>query len=280
MSHNREGWVLDRPHKVRLKEYDPDDQGGIQKAEGLAELDELGEELRELQALLYAAAHDSLLIVLQGPDGSGKDGTIRAVLDYVNPQGCHITSFKQPTPEEVSHDFLWRVHPHAPRRGMVSVFNRSHYEDVLVVRVHNLVPVKVWRSRYDQINAFEELLAASDTIILKFFLHISKQEQEERLRAREDDPEKAWKLSVADWKERECWEDYQAAYEEALERCSAPHAPWQIVPADHKWYRNVVVARALVKALRPHAADWRKDLEERGRQELEAIRALRGEQDK
>jgi polyphosphate kinase 2 (PPK2 family) len=162
---------------------------------------------------------------------------------------------------------------------MIAVFNRSHYEDVLVVRVHKLVPEPVWKRRYDQINAFEELLAANDTIIRKFFLHISKKEQEERLRAREEDPEKAWKLTAGDWKEREYWDDYQEAYEEALERCSTPHAPWQIVPADHKWYRNLLIARALVEALRPHARSWRADLEERGRKELEAIRALRGEKE-
>ena len=248
MSHD-EGWVLDRSQKVRLQEYDPDHTGGMQKADGVAELDRLGEELRQLQALLYAAAHDSLLVVLQGPDGSGKDGTIRAVLDYVNPQGCSITSFKQPTLQELAHDFLWRVHPHAPRRGMVAVFNRSHYEDVLVVRVHNLVPEKVWRHRYGEINAFEKILSEDQTTILKFYLHIDKEEQKKRLEARLTDPTEQWKFSVHDLPERKFWSEYMLAYQDALERTSTERALWYLIPANHKWFRDLIVSTIIVRRL-------------------------------
>jgi PPK2 family polyphosphate:nucleotide phosphotransferase len=268
---------LDKPSSVKLKDYDPSQHAGMKREQGEADVQQLGEEIRRLQELLYAAAHHSVLIVLQGLDTAGKDGTIRSVLDYVNPQGCNVASFKVPTEEELGHDFLWRVHPHAPRKGTIAVFNRSHYEDVLVVRVHNLIPEHEGKRRYEAINAFEELLAENRTIILKFFLHISKEEQKQRLLAREDDPDKAWKLSAGDWKERTCWDAYIEAYEEALSRCSAAHAPWYIVPADHKWYRNLAVAEAIVQVLRPLGNGWRADLEERGRQELQAIRALRAQ---
>jgi PPK2 family polyphosphate:nucleotide phosphotransferase len=197
---------------------------------------------------LYGAAQQGVLIVLQGMDTSGKDGTITHVMAPINPQGCIVTSFKQPTPADLAHDFLWRVHPHAPARGMLAIFNRSHYEDVLVVRVHNLVPKAVWRERYDAINRFEHLLATNGTIILKFFLHISKNEQEERLLAREEDKTKAWKLSATDWAERERWDDYQEAYEDALSKCSTAHAPWYIVPANRKWYRDWAVTHILLDA--------------------------------
>lgn len=237
--------------KVHLRDVDPDDTGPYrQKDDAKADLERDRDRLFDLQEILYAQAQHSLLIVLQAMDTGGKDGTISHVMGGVNPQGCQVASFKQPTPEELSHDFLWRIHKHTPARGQITIFNRSHYEDVLVVRVHNLVPEPVWRQRYNQINEFEELLAdQGGTTILKFFLHISRAEQKERLQARLDDPTKQWKFSTGDLKERAYWDDYTAAYEDALTRCSTKVAPWFVVPADRKWYRNVVVARIIVEAL-------------------------------
>src|SRR5689334_22687717 len=203
---------------VRLQDYDPNANGGMNKEAGLVKLAKLTAELGALQEELYAAGQNSVLVILQGIDTSGKDGTIRKVLADVNPQGCRVESFKVPTEEELAHDFLWRAHRVVPRRGMIGVFNRSHYEDVLVVRVHKLVPGKTWRTRYEQINAFESILAANNTIILKFFLHISKDEQEQRLLAREQEVEKAWKLAAGDWQERQYWEDYIKAYEDVLSK--------------------------------------------------------------
>jgi PPK2 family polyphosphate:nucleotide phosphotransferase len=209
-------------------------------------------------------------------DTSGKDGAIRNVLLNVNPQGCRVESFKVPTEEELAHDFLWRVHKVAPRKGMLGVFNRSHYEDVLVVRVHKLVPEQVWKARYEQINAFERLLADNGTIILKFFLHISKQEQEQRLLDREKEVDKAWKLAAGDWRERAYWDDYQKAYEDALTRCNRDYAPWYIVPANRKWFRNLAISEALVATLKEYRGEWRaalKKMSERRRAELAALRA-------
>ncbi len=214
------------------------------------------EELIELQELLYAVRSHSVLVILQGRDTSGKDGTIRHVAGPLNSQSCSVASFKVPTEEELAHDFLWRVHAQTPPSGDIRIFNRSHYEDVLVVRVHKLAPKEVWRQRYEHINAFEQLLADSGTIILKFYLHISKEEQKQRLLEREKDPVKSWKLSVNDWKEREHWDDYTAAYEDALNRCSTKHAPWFIVPADKKWFRNLAVAETLRNALMPFKKSW------------------------
>jgi PPK2 family polyphosphate:nucleotide phosphotransferase len=216
-----------------------------------------------------------VLIVLQGLDTSGKDGTIRNVFRDVDPVGCRVASFKVPTQIELAHDFLWRVHRETPGRGELVVFNRSHYEDVLVVRVHELVPEAVWRERYDHINAFERLLADSGTIVAKFYLHISKEEQESRLLDRERDVEKAWKLSAADWVERRSWDRYIAAYEDAIARCATAEAPWYVVPADRKWFRNLAVAESIVELLRPHKAAWLKALEARGEAELKAIREAR-----
>ena len=207
------------------------------------------ETLHELQYRMYAENRRALLIVLQAMDSGGKDGTIRKVMTGFNPQGCVVTSFKVPSEEERDHDFLWRIHKAVPRRGEVGIFNRSHYEDVLVVRVHDLVPQAVWSKRYEQINAFERLLADNDTVIVKFFLHIGKDEQLERLKARIDDPTKHWKISEADFKERRYWDDYQAAYADALSRCSTAHAPWYVIPANKKWYRNYAVAQILVETL-------------------------------
>jgi PPK2 family polyphosphate:nucleotide phosphotransferase len=266
--------------KVRLKDYDTRDTGGIDKEAGQARFAELNAELDALQEELHAAGTHSVLMVLQGMDTSGKDGAIRAVMDNLNPQGVRVESFKVPTDEELAHDFLWRVHKVTPGRGVFGVFNRSHYEDVLVVRVHDLVPERVWKSRYDHINAFEALLADSGTIIFKFFLHISKEEQEERLQEREQEVGKAWKLSAGDWREREVWDAYQEAYEDALSRCSTEAAPWYIVPADRKWLRNLAITEILVDRLRGYRDDWRKALEELSRSklaELEAYRKLKEE---
>lgn len=210
---------------------------------------ELVERLRDLQHLMYAEDRHSLLIVLQGRDAAGKDGTIRKVFGPMNPQGCRVTSFKVPTAEELEHDFLWRCHNVTPRRGDVAIFNRSHYEDVLVVRVHGLVPKSSWRARYEHINAFERLLADSDTTILKFFLHIDREEQLERFRKRIENPKKNWKISDADYSERPLWDDYTAAYEEAFRRCSTAHAPWFVIPANRKWARNLAIAEITVEAL-------------------------------
>src|SRR6266481_1411746 len=214
-------WKVKEGAKVKLKDYDPDYIGGqIDHASASAELEKQGNEMSELQELMAAAQHQSLLIILQGMDTSGKDGTIRHVLTRVNPQGCVVHSFKEPTEEELAHDFLWRIHKAVPAGGVLGVFNRSQYEDVLVVRVHNLVPKDVWSRRYKEINNFEKSLASNSTIILKFFLYISKDEQERRLLAREQDKDKAWKIDASDWTERKYWKDYQQAYEDALSLCS------------------------------------------------------------
>jgi PPK2 family polyphosphate:nucleotide phosphotransferase len=263
-----------------LDEVDPGMDGSLEKEAGQTRFAELGAELCELQELLYAAGDQSVLIVLQGRDTSGKDGAIRKVFDYVNPQGCRVESFKVPTAEELAHDVLWRCHRVTPARGMIAVFNRSHYEDVLVVRVHHLVPEEQWRRRYEHINNFEQLLADSNTIILKFYLHISKKEQEERLLAREQEVAKAWKLAVGDWKEREHWDDYTEAYDEALRHCSPEHAPWYVVPADRKWYRDLAIADTIVRTLRPFRARWLQVLEQMGdvaKGELQAFRAIKDE---
>jgi PPK2 family polyphosphate:nucleotide phosphotransferase len=237
--------------KVDLKKIDPDDvhlaAGGKAKAKEKSAA--IQERLRELQELLFAGHERKLLVVLQGMDTSGKDGTIRHVMGGFNPQGTRVASFGKPTTEELDHDYLWRVHRQVPAKGEVVVFNRSHYEDVLVVRVHNLVPKAVWRRRYDQINAFEEMLAESGMVILKFFLHISKDEQRARLQARIDDPTKRWKFQHGDLEERERWDDYQRAYEDALSKTSTERAPWYVVPANQKWYRNYVVGLIVADTL-------------------------------
>jgi PPK2 family polyphosphate:nucleotide phosphotransferase len=202
-----------------------------------------------LQNKFYAEKKRALLIVLQGMDTAGKDGTIRHVMSGINPQGCSVTAFKVPNSEELSHDFLWRIHKAVPERGMIGIFNRSQYEDVLVVRVHKLVPKDIWQARYDEINRFERNLAENDVKILKFFLHISKEEQKKRLDDRLHDPHKKWKLSKADGKERKLWDDYVAAYEAMLHQCSTEYAPWFIIPSDHKWFRNLAVSRIIVETL-------------------------------
>jgi PPK2 family polyphosphate:nucleotide phosphotransferase len=268
-------YQVDPKHEVELKKFDTKADGGLTREEAEAKTAKLLEELTELQDLLYGAHRQSVLIVLQGMDTSGKDGTIKAVTGPLNAQGCEVSPFKVPTEQELAHDFLWRVHAQTPAKGHIKVFNRSHYEDVLIVRVHKLVHEKKWRARYEQINNFERLLADSDTIILKFFLHISKGEQKERLIKREKESDKSWKLSVHDWEEREIWDDYIAAYEDAISLCNQHHAPWFIVPSDKKWFRNLAVAEVLRNALEPYKEAWLRELEEVGRREKKALEEYR-----
>lgn len=252
---------------------------GWDKERAVEETERWGKRMEELFDLLYFAGQHSLLIVLQGMDAAGKDGTIRHLLRFSHAQSCRVASFKVPTEEELAHDFLWRCHRQVPRTGEIVIFNRSHYEDVGVVRVKGLVPEDVWSKRYGHINAFEELLVDSGTIVLKFFLHISKEEQEERLHEREQEAKAYWKLSVGDWKEREFWGDYQEAYSEAIGLCASAGAPWVVVPADKKWWRNLVVTRAVVEALEPFEKRWGERLEAVGtaaKAELEAYRRAGG----
>jgi PPK2 family polyphosphate:nucleotide phosphotransferase len=242
---------LVRPgRRVHLESIDPEEHHlASNKEEGGSVFADLRVRLAELQEKLYASHDHKLLIVLQGMDTSGKDGTIRHVAGAFNPQGIRIVSFKKPTSEELDHDYLWRVHREVPAKGEIVVFNRSHYEDVLVVRVHELVPKSVWKQRYDQINEFERLLADSGTIILKFFLHIDRDEQRRRLRARLADKTKWWKFNEGDLKERKLWNEYQRAYEDAISKTAHPWAPWFIVPANRKWYRDLIVGSIVVKTL-------------------------------
>jgi PPK2 family polyphosphate:nucleotide phosphotransferase len=257
--------------KVNLNDFDPQYNAGLTKEDAALHFESYNKELGELQELMYASGKHSVLIVLQGMDTSGKDGTIRHVMGSLNPQGCIVASFKVPTETERNHDFLWRIHQMTPERGMFGIFNRSHYEDVLVVRVHNIVPQKVWSKRYEHINNFEHLLADGDTIILKFFLHISKEEQLERLLARENEPDKRWKLNWGDYKERNHWDEYIHAFEDAIGKCSTAQAPWYIVPANRKWYRNLAVAETLVEVLRPYRPEWEKALQVRGDTALKLV---------
>lgn len=271
------GFKIEGGKKIRLSDYDPAEHGKLDRAEAEKKSDELGKEMGELFDLLYEAGHNSLLLILQGRDTSGKDGLIRHLLSYSNAQSCQVHPFKVPSADEIAHDFLWRVHTRTPARGSISVFNRSHYEDVLVVRVHNLVPDNIWKRRYDYINSFEHSLVDADTIVLKFCLHISKEEQEERLLAREEETTKFWKLSVGDWKERELWDEYTEAYEDLLTRCSSPELPWYIIPANHKWYRNLAVTERIVDALKPYKKEWLDHLTKIGavaKKEIEDYRQM------
>jgi PPK2 family polyphosphate:nucleotide phosphotransferase len=237
--------------KVRLAHFDPDDTSLVPggKKEGLRESRRLSQRLDELQERLYAGHQYKLLIVLQGMDTSGKDGTIRHVAGAFNPAGVRIKSFKKPTADELDHDYLWRAHAAVPAAGEVVVFNRSHYEDVLVARVHELVPKAVWRHRFREINDFERMLTETGTLILKFFLHISEEEQRERLEKRIQDPTRRWKFQHTDLEERKLWSDYETAYEDALTKTTTPWAPWHVVPANAKWYRNFLVASVLADAM-------------------------------
>lgn len=241
---------------VTLGDYDPDETDGLTKKRARRLLRRLGQRLNALQELLYATAEHALLVVLQGMDTSGKDGVIKRVVGTMNPQGFRVTSFKVPTSEELAHDFLWRVHREAPRRGMVGAFNRSHYEDVLVGRVEDLVPEPVWRARYEAIRPFERILTADRTVIVKFFLYISRDEQRERLQERLEDPTAHWKFRAGDLETRERWSDYMAAYEAAMEETSTDGAPWYVVPANRKWYRDLVVAQTLVDRLEALGMRW------------------------
>lgn len=236
---------------VKLADWDPRDQSLFEgrKRDAKAPLRELNDRLEALQEVLYAEGQHKVLIVIQAMDTGGKDGTIRHVFDGVNPQGVKVASFKRPTAAELAHDYLWRVHKHTPGQGEMVIFNRSHYEDVLVVRIHNLVSLDVWGRRYDHINNFERLLAEEGTTILKFFLFISKEEQKERLQARLDEPDKHWKFNKGDLGERALWDEYVGAYEDVLSKTSTDWAPWYIVPADRKWYRNFVISSVVVDAL-------------------------------
>ena len=240
-----------RPHaRLKLEDFDPDDAAGFEKGDkAQAHLEKNVARMDDLQYRLYAESRRALLIVLQGMDASGKDGTVRHVMSGLNPQGCRVTSFKVPSAEEARHDFLWRIHQAVPAHGEIGIFNRSHYEDVLVVRVHQLVPKSVWSARYDEINTFETLLGENGVTILKFFLHISKQEQKERLEERLKDPNRNWKIGPEDLKERERWGDYVKAYEAALNRCSTSTAPWFVIPSNKKWFRNLAVSQIIVETL-------------------------------
>jgi PPK2 family polyphosphate:nucleotide phosphotransferase len=235
--------------RVHLSKVDPSATFGRVKDDAAEELATGLARLTDLQDRLWAESRHKVLVVLQGIDAAGKDGTLRHVMGAFNPQGCPVTSFKVPTAEELSHDYLWRVHRRVPGSGEIGIFNRSHYEDVLVVRVHDIVPKKIWSERFDQINAFEELLAAAGTTILKFFLYIDRDEQRERFQARLDDPSKRWKFRLGDLEERKRWNDYIAAYEDALSRCSTDWAPWYVIPSNRKWFRNLAIADILADTI-------------------------------
>ena len=237
--------------RVDLADFDPRYiVGDWTKKSPAKDIAKLTAASREMAYRLYAENHRAVLLVLQGMDTAGKDGTIRVVMTGINPQSCQIVPFKQPSSEELDHDFLWRIHKAVPRRGNIGIFNRSHYEDVLVVRVHNLVAQSEWETRYDRINEFEQLLVDGGVTIIKCFLHISKEEQRERLQARLDRPHKRWKFSKGDLDERKLWDDYIRAYEAALTRCNTEHAPWHIIPSDRKWNRNLTVSRILHDSLK------------------------------
>ena len=237
--------------KVKLSKWDPNDTGDFKggKEEGLAKLEKLNGKLESLQELLFAEHKHKVLIVLQAMDTGGKDGAIRRVFDGVNPAGVRVASFKAPTAEELDHDFLWRVHKQVPGKGEMVIFNRSHYEDVLVVRVHNYVTPEVWGKRFEQINEFERTLVENGTTILKFYLHIDLDEQKARFQARLDDPTKRWKFRLGDLEERKFWPDYMKAFEDVLSKTSTEHAPWYIVPANRKWFRDLVISSVLVDTL-------------------------------
>lgn len=244
-----ESLIPSRDRKVDLSDYDPGFTGDYSRSAAKRALGEWQLRFKSLQEKLYAQGERSLLIILQAMDSGGKDSTIKSVFTTVNPFGLTITSFKEPTELELAHDFLWRVHQAVPRNGMIGIFNRSHYEDVLVVRVNKLVPEETWKKRYDHINNFEQLLVDSGTVILKFFLNISKEEQKERFTERLTNPEKHWKFSHGDLAVREQWDDYMRAYEDVFEKTNTRTAPWHIIPANVKWYRNLIVTQTVVETM-------------------------------
>jgi len=269
--------ALDGSRRVRLDRVDPADTQGIEKAEGLERIEKLGHELSELENLLTYAGTHALLVVLQGRDASGKDGAIRKSLEFTNVHQAYVHAFEVPTEDEGAHDFLWRAHAAVPRRGYMALFNRSYYEDVLAARVHKLVPESIWRGRYAHINAFERLILDANVILLKFYLHVSPDEQYQRLREREKDPRTAWKLNPGDWKELPLWNDFTEAYEDALARCASRDAPWYVVPADKKWFRNLAVMDRMVRALRPYRKLWLGTLKQMGKSAMKEIHELRAQ---
>jgi PPK2 family polyphosphate:nucleotide phosphotransferase len=234
---------------IHLRDFNPGYKGNHGKHDALEKVEDLREKMGDLQQRLFAERKRSLLIVLQALDAGGKDGVIKHVIGSMNPDGCHVANFKEPTERELAHDFLWRVEAQTPAKGEVAIFNRSHYEDVLIVRVHNFVPKSVWSQRYEQINDFERRLIQNGTRILKFFLHISKEEQLQRFEERLDDPAKHWKISEADYSEREFWDDYLRAYEDAIAKCNSDDAPWFVIPADHKWFRDLAISEIIVSTM-------------------------------
>jgi PPK2 family polyphosphate:nucleotide phosphotransferase len=235
--------------RVRVERRDPSATFGWNKPSAGPAIAKRLDRLTELQTRVWAESKHAILVILQGIDASGKDGTINKVMEAFNPQGCPVTGFKVPSNEELAHDYLWRVHKAVPRKGEIGIFNRSHYEDVLVVRVHNIVPRKVWSGRYDQINAFEKMLTENGTTIVKFFLTIDRDEQRRRLQARYEDPTKRWKFSMGDLAERKLWDDYQAAFDDALSKTSTSWAPWYVIPANHNWFRNLAVSTILAEVI-------------------------------
>src|SRR5438093_100305 len=251
MSDYRKKLIVKPGEKIRLKHFDPSYHGKHESHKSaLPEIQKQVQKMEELQYLMYAENKHSLLIVLQGLDAAGKDGVVRHVLTGMNPSGCVSVNFKQPTAKELAHDFLWRVHPLVPGKGSVTIFNRSHYEDVLVARVHGLVPEEVWSKRYDQINDFEQLISTeNNTTILKFFLHISKEEQLARFKKRLDDPARQWKISESDYKERGYWNDYTEVFEDVLTKTSTERAPWFIIPSNHKWFRDLSISQIITRTM-------------------------------
>ncbi len=267
--------ALDGSRKIELDRIDPADTAGLDKDRGVVKLDKLGREFAELSNLLAFAQQHSLLVIFQGRDASGKDGVIRKILHYANVLNARVHAFKVPTVDEAAHDFLWRIHKVTPGKGNLVLFNRSHYEDVIAARVHNLVPGPVRKQRYAQINEFERLLTASGTIVLKFYLHIGRDEQYKRLLEREENPLTAWKLAVGDWRELPLWDQTTVAYEDAINRCTSTQLPFHLVPADHKWFRNLAVMQRLVLALRPYRAGWLNALKDVRRSALKEIHHIR-----
>jgi PPK2 family polyphosphate:nucleotide phosphotransferase len=249
--------------KISLQDFDPNDirLWQLEKKEAKKTTKGFREELINLQRLLYAEQKQKILIILQAMDGGGKDGTIRSIFQGVNPQGVRVAGFKVPTPEEIGHDYLWRIHKQTPKRGEIVIFNRSHYEDVLVVRVHQLVPEKAWRKRYEHIRDFENTLADEGTTILKFFLHISKKEQKERFIERIEISEKQWKFNPKDIDERKLWDDYMRAYEDALIKTSTARAPWYVIPANRNWYRDYVIIKIITETLKKLKMTYPKPVE-------------------
>jgi PPK2 family polyphosphate:nucleotide phosphotransferase len=262
----REAMLVKPGQRIRVERIDPSDTHGYDKATALPETERHLATMADLQDRFWAESKRSILVVLQGIDAAGKDGTINKVMEAFNPQGCVVSSFKVPTPEELGHDFLWRIHKRTPGRGEIGIFNRSHYEDVLVVRVHDIVPKSVWSKRYEQINIFEKTLADAGTTIVKFFLSIDRDEQRARFQARYDDPTRRWKFSLGDLAERKLWDDYQVAFDDAISKTSTPWAPWYVIPANKKWFRNLAVSSVLAETMTrmkpryPDPADLPPDL--------------------